>query len=459
MMLRSPLVGSALSVLAALAATLLAKEPERGGGSPRRIFPFAASESVLDNGLRVVVVPMDSPGIVAHYLVVRTGSRNEVEPGLSGFAHFFEHMMFRGTERYPSDKYNDVLKRLGADSNAFTTDDWTCYHVVAASSALETLMDLESDRFMNLKYTVEAFQKEAGAVLGEYNKNFSVPFMSIHEKLRETAFDRHTYKHTTMGFLKDIEDMPHQYDYSLKFFERWYRPDNCVLVVAGDVDPGRVLELAKKYYSPWRKGAASLATTLDGPQGGERKAHIAWKNPTLPYLVLSWRVPAFRPDSAEDRSLDVLAAAAFSETSPLYKDLVLDKQWVDVLAASHEERRDPYLFTVTVRVKDPGKVGAVRDAIESAVKELGRKPLPAVRIASVKLNLRYSFLAGLDTPGRVAETVANFMQLTGDVATIDTTYAAFEEVTGAGVRDAAARFLKPENRTEITLAPEKEAKR
>src|SRR3989304_2295208 len=108
---------------------------------------------------------MDSPRLMAHYVVVRAGSRNEVEPGLSGFAPFVEHRMFRGTERYPPEAYNQVLKSLGADSNAFTSDDWTCYHVTAASSALARVMDLESDRLMNLSYGLEAFQKEAAAVL------------------------------------------------------------------------------------------------------------------------------------------------------------------------------------------------------------------------------------------------------------------------------------------------------
>src|SRR5512145_1913124 len=160
--------------------------------SPRsRTFPYPIHESVLDNGLKVVVVPMDSPGLMAHYVVVRAGSRNEVEPGLSGFAHFFEHMMFRGTEKFSAEAYNDVLERLGADSNAFTTDDWTCYHVAAASSALDTVMEIEADRFMNLRYDVEAFQKEAGAVLGEYNKNYSVPYMSLFEKLQDTAYEKH----------------------------------------------------------------------------------------------------------------------------------------------------------------------------------------------------------------------------------------------------------------------------
>ena len=102
--------------------------PGRGAGI-EPIFPLPIRQTTLENGLTVLSVPFDSPGIIAYYTVVRTGSRNEVEKGLSGFAHFFEHMMFRGTERYPQEKYNDVLKALGANSNAFTTDDWTCYHM------------------------------------------------------------------------------------------------------------------------------------------------------------------------------------------------------------------------------------------------------------------------------------------------------------------------------------------
>jgi predicted Zn-dependent peptidase len=101
------------------------------------VFPFPIRRSVLDNGLTVISVKYDSPGIIAYYTVVRTGSRNEVEPGLSGFAHFFEHMMFRGTPRFSEGKYNEVLKGLGADSNAFTTDDWTCYHATVSADALD----------------------------------------------------------------------------------------------------------------------------------------------------------------------------------------------------------------------------------------------------------------------------------------------------------------------------------
>jgi len=425
-------------------------------GEERRIFPYPVTEESLPNGLRVVVIPMDSPGLVAHYMIVRAGSRNEVEPGRSGFAHFFEHMMFRGTERFPAARYNEILRQIGADSNAFTTDDWTCYHVTASSSALETIMEIEADRFMNLRYSLEAFQKEAGAVLGEYNKSSSVPLMALFETLQDTAYERHTYKHTTIGFLKDIEDMPNQYDYSLEFFRRWYRPDNAALVVAGDVEPGRVLELARRYYGPWKPGAAKIEPPAEPPQEREKTAHVSWKNPTLPYLAIAYHVPAFSPDDRTGRALDVLAEAAFSETSPLYKDLVLDKQWVETLSGGQEPHRDPGLFLVLARVKDPARVPAVREAIERELDRLGREPLSEERLAAVKSHIRYGFLQSLDTPDRVAVTVGEMLELTGEVSALDRTYRTLEAVTAEDVRQAASATFVPRNRTVVTLAYEKE---
>src|SRR5882672_402040 len=284
------------------------------GAGTRPTFPYSVVETVLDNGLLVVAVPLDTPGLAAHYIAVRTGSRNETEAGRTGFAHFFEHMMFRGTERTTPERYNELLKRLGADGNAFTTDDWTCYHVVAASSGLATVMDLEADRFMNLRYGLEAFQKEAAAVLGEYNKNASIPFNALFEKLHDTAYTTHTYKHTTMGFLKDIEVMPLQYDHSLAFFERWYRSDNAALVVAGDIVADDVFALARRYYGAWRPGGAALTTPVEPAQLQERSAHITWAAPTLPLLAMAFHAPAFEPASVDGRALDVIAQAYFAPT-------------------------------------------------------------------------------------------------------------------------------------------------
>ena len=213
-----------------------------------KIFPYRIHQSLMPNGLNVVTVPYQSPGIAAFYIVVRVGSRNEVESGKTGFAHFFEHMMFRGTESYPKDKYSEVLKSTGASANANTSLDRTLYHMTGDASKLETMFMLEADRFKNLSYSVQDFKTEAGAVKGEYTKNSANPLTKLNEMTQNTAFEKHTYKHTTMGFFEDIVDMPNQYDYSREFFSRYYRPEYSTIIVVGDVTPEKINKLAVKYF-------------------------------------------------------------------------------------------------------------------------------------------------------------------------------------------------------------------
>src|SRR5690606_28358593 len=200
-----------------------------------KVFPYDYEVRDLDHSLRVVVVPTDYPNIVSLYIPVSVGSRNEVEPGKSGFAHFFEHMMFRGTENYTAAEYQGLLKNAGADQNAYTTDDRTVYHITFSKDDLDTILMLEADRFQNLQYAEPEFRTEARAVLGEYNKNSANPISKLFEVQRAAAFSEHTYRHTTMGFLEDIEAMPDQFDYSRTFFDRFYRPEKTAIIVAGDV--------------------------------------------------------------------------------------------------------------------------------------------------------------------------------------------------------------------------------
>ena len=301
------------------------------GQAQEDVFPFPVTVFELDNGLKVVSVVSDSPGIVAYYTIVRTGSRNEVESGFSGYAHFFEHMMFRGTEKYPTDAYNAVIKQMGADSNAFTTDDWTAYHIVASSASLETIAELESDRFLNLRYTEDDFRTEAGAILGEYNLNFSNPVSLLRERLHDRAFLLHPYKHTTIGLLADIQEMPNNYDYSVEFYERYYRPENSIIVVVGDFDQDQLERLVEQYYGGWQRGDFEPAIPVEPPQTRERMAEVTWPNPTLPFLMLGYHAPPFSDQSIDMPALDVLSQLLFSETSPLYRKLYLEEQVVDVL--------------------------------------------------------------------------------------------------------------------------------
>src|SRR3954454_14850913 len=207
-----------LPLLAALAAASAAPAT--------KAFPFPIELHTLPNGLRVALVPYDSPGLVAYYTLMRVGSRNEVEKGRSGYAHFFEHMMFRGTKTHPAKDYNDTVTRLGLDSNASTDNDLTLYHLYGPAKALPTIIEYEADRFMNLDYDESAFRTEAGAILGEYTKSASIPEQKLYEAMSETAFTRHPYAHTVIGYLQDIKNMPAGFEYSREFFRRYYTPDN-----------------------------------------------------------------------------------------------------------------------------------------------------------------------------------------------------------------------------------------
>src|SRR5579862_512103 len=173
-----------------------------------KIFPYPYVQEDLPNGLRLITIPTDYPNIVSLFIVVGTGSRNEVEPGKSGFAHLFEHLMFRGSPEFPPDRYEAVLKNAGAASNAFTTDDFTAFHTTFSKEDLPQILSMEADRFQHLAYQQPAFRTEALAVLGEYNKNSANPASKLSETLHATAFRAHTYRHTTMGFLADIQAMP-----------------------------------------------------------------------------------------------------------------------------------------------------------------------------------------------------------------------------------------------------------
>jgi zinc protease len=423
-------------------------EPRRGP----RVFNFPIHEKTLANGLMVVVVPFDSPGLAAHWVVVRVGSRDEIEPGHSGFAHFFEHMMFRGTERFSPERYNSILEGMGADANAFTSDDFTAYHILSAAEFLPRVMELESDRFMNLRYGADAFKKEARAVLGEYNKNFTFPESLIEEKLYEAAFSVHTYRHTTMGFLRDIEDMPNQYDYSRTFYDRYYRPEHSILLLVGDLDPEECFALAERYYGPWQRGCHRSRIPPEPPQLAEKTIRLGWDNPTLPYLTLGYHAPAFSTRDKEMPALDLISQVAFSPTSPLFRRLVIEEQMVDALSGGAADHRDPNLFIIGARVKIEEEVAAVRQAVEATLEDLKSVPVETARLEEIKSHMKYAFQMRLESAGAVAGALSHILQLTGDPGAYEELYATYDALTPADLLETARRIFRRENRTCVVLS-------
>ncbi len=438
------------AVLVAAALALAAPAVAKPAAANTKAFPFPTEVHTLPNGLRVVFVPYDSPGLVAYYTLMRVGSRNEPEAGRSGYAHFFEHMMFRGTPTHSGDDYNQTVTRLGLNTNAFTSNDMTVYHLYGPSKALPTIIDYEADRFQHLDYTEEQFKTEAGAILGEYAKSASNPEMILEEKMMETAFTKHTYRHTTIGYLDDVKAMPSGFAYSREFFRRYYTPDNATIVIAGDFDKKETLAHLQKAYGAWKGKLDPAKVPVEPAQTAPRSAHVDWKTPTLPRLWIAWHTPG-ASDLGAAAVQSVLEAYLFGPTSPLYQDLVLGRQLVDNIDSSWERTRDPYLFGVLARVKKASDVDTVDKAISDEIKKLAAGTVDGARLDAVRSNLKYSAITRLDTAGRLAVTLATSTAQTGDLESLNKLYARIDRLKPAELSAFAKKWLTDANRTTVTL--------
>ena len=424
-----------------------------------KFFPYPYSVDTLTNGLQLVTVPTEHKNLVALYIVVRVGSRNEIEPGKSGFAHFFEHMMFRGSEHYTSEQRDALMKKAGAESNAYTSDDRTVYHALFSAQDLDEILKLEADRFQYLKYSEPDYKTEALAVLGEYNKNSADPINKLFEVLRNEAFTTHTYKHTTMGFIQDIEDMPNQYEYSHKFYERYYRPEYTTVLMVGDITHERALELAKKEFGSWRSGNYKPQITIEPPQKKTATASVDWPSPTLPYVVVGYHGPRYSDVKKDKASLDFLVPIAFGENSDLYQKLVLKEQKVDMLDTSFEDHVDPELFAVIARIKDPKDVDYVKDEILKTFERYSKESIPLDKLNETRSHIRYGTALGWQSAGSIAGFLATYIGLAGTPDTVNRLFALYNQVTPKDVLDNAKKYFIPENLTVVTLATKKEEKK
>jgi zinc protease len=419
------------------------------------VLPFRATETTLSNGLKVIVVPTGFPNLVSLQIPVQAGSRNEVEPGRSGFAHFFEHLMFRGTPTNPPEKYRQIMSKAGARDNASTGEDETHFYATFAKEDLETILELYADMFQHLSFSEADFKTEARAILGEYNKNSAEPLEKLFEAQRDRFYRVHTYKHTTMGFIKDIENMPNEYAYSKVFFARWYRPQYTTIVVAGDVTPAQVLPLVEKYWGGWTGGsAASTPIPREPAPSGPQYVHVPWTGDTLPWVSVAFPGPAFNENGKDSAAVKMLGTLAFGQTSDLYKKLVVTEQRVDQLFADVPSSVDQSLFTVLARVKNPADAVYVRDEILKTFAQAVAGEIPAVpeRLAEAKSNTRYSFARTIDSSERVAAVVQAYASYRRSYKTVNNFYRTLDSLAAGDLRATAARYFTDAGLIVTTLS-------
>jgi len=417
-----------------------------------KIFPYDYKMEELENGMKIVSIPLPNPNIISYYTVVRSGSRNEIEPGKSGFAHFFEHMMFKGTKKVPRESYDDFLTKLGAGTNGYTTDDYTCYFIVfSGRENLEKVVAIEADRFITLYYDEEMIKTEAPVIEGEYYASVSSPDRRVSELLRDTAFQKHSYKHTTLGYLKDIQDMPNQFEYSQLYKSRFYAPDNTILLVVGDFDHAELMGYVKRYYSSWQRSNYVLQAAEEPPQAQAKRAHYPWTTKTLARLAIGFHGPAYSDEKINKASLNLLAEIAFSPSSSLYQKLVIEEQKCLTLNANFSDHRDPYLLVLSSIIKKDEDLPYVENEILNELERLKTEPVGEEILADVKSNLKYSLAHAMGTTDGVAGELAFYINLATDPATLNRLFDLYEKITPVDIQEMAKKYFKKENSTVVTL--------
>ncbi len=422
------------------------------GQAQTRVFPFPYEIVELKNGFRAYLIKAGAPGQIAYVSIVRTGSRDEVEPGKSGFAHFFEHMMFRGTKKYP--RYDEETTKMGAFRNASTWADQTAYYLVANTEYLDKIMDIESDRFQNLEYSEADFRTEAGAILGEYQNGAREPQRWLDEKVRETAFKKHTYAHTVIGYEADVRAMPEGYEYSRSFYQRFYRPENVVLVIAGDFDTAKAKALITKYYSGWTPGYKAPAIQPEPPQTEPRERTAHYPGRTLPILTITYKAPAWNAKDRTGVALEVLGQIAFGSNSALYRKLVLQERRVQSLFPIFGRSRDPYLVRVQAMVANPKETQAIESEILAEMKKFQETLVDPKKLADTKSSIKYGMLMGMETAQDVAFSVMQPVVNTGRLEALEDYMKTLESLTPEDLREAARKYLIDSGRTTITMVQE-----
>jgi zinc protease len=251
--------------------------------------------------------------------------------------------------------------------------------------------------------------------------------------------------------------MPTKYDYSRTFFNRYYRPDNCVIIVTGDVEPEPTFALIEQYYGAWKPGYVAPKIKPEPRQTKPRRIEIEYEGRTLPRVWIAYKGAAFAPDDKIWVASLVLAELAFGETSDIYRELQLEQQRVESLFAAGATNRDPELWSVLATIKDEADVDPVIARIDQTVARY-RDELPdQARLDAVKSHMRYDYLLGLDTPSAVAGEVARFVGTAGDLAQVELLYRNLQAVTPEDVREAAKRWLVEQQRTVAILREAKGA--
>lgn len=416
-------------------------------------------EFTLGNGLRLIVKEDHRSPVVISQIWYKAGSIDEVN-GRTGVAHVLEHMMFKGTKKVPGGEFSRLIAAAGGRENAFTGQDYTAYFQQLHKSRLPLAMELESDRMRNLVLTEEEFSKEIKVVMEERRLRTDDQARSlVHESLMATSYQSHPYRHPVIGWMNDLQNMT--VDDARQWYERWYAPNNAVLVVVGDVDPRQVFNLARKYYGPIK---AQTVLSLDQRKPQTEPKQLGVKRLTvkapaqLPYVAMAYHAPALRKPETdwEPYALEMLAGVLDgNESARLNKVLVRERRVASAAGASYDSTaRGPAAFYLDGTPSEGKTVAEVEAALRTEIEKLVRDGVTEEELARVKAQVVAGHVFQLDSMFFQAMQIGQLESIGLSYRDIDTILRKLQAVTAEQVRDVAKKYLKDDNLTIAVLDPQ-----
>jgi zinc protease len=417
------------------------------------VAPVRFVDRTLPNGLRAILVPDRRVPSVAINVAYRVGGKDD-PAGRSGFAHLFEHLMFKGTSRTAPETIDRLTEDVGGYNNAFTSEDITNYYEVVPSNHLERLLWAEADRLASLTVNEENFVTEREVVIGEYDQRIlAEPYGMLDELVNREAFTLHPYRRGVIGSPAELNaaalaDV-------VAFHATYYRPDNAILVVAGDLDVDETSVWIDRYFGPLTTPATPIPRVhvVEPKQTAERRyAHRA-SNVPLPAAEEAYHIPAAaHPDAAALDVLETLLGAGRS--SRLYTALVYEKQLVTSAWASADLREQPGLFGARVTCARGVALADARAGLEIELERVRSEPPSAAELARVQTQIASALVRSRQTASGIALALVHATTDRGDPALINADLERYLAVTGDDVVRVARTYLRAENRTVIEYVPQ-----
>jgi zinc protease len=446
-----------MAIMASVACAILAASASAAPAAKAAVARVPGADSIqsitLDNGLVIVAWPdFDIPN-VALYNWVRVGSRNEA-PGITGLAHFFEHMMFNGTSKTQPGEFDRVMEAHGGANNAFTNDDVTVYQDWFPHSALEKIFELEADRLQNLAFVPDVIESERNVVHSERRLRVEDNNAGmLAEQVQSTAFIAHPYQFPTLGWPSDIKSW--RMEDLQAFFKTHYAPNNCTMIFVGAVQPEEIFAMARKHLAKIpRQEPPPPIRTQEPPQQGERRVRIETQAQT-PLLQLAYHGLAAADERLPAANL-LLSILTEGDASRLHR-LLVEKEKIAIDVSGYlQQGFDPGLFWILATLPtgvDPAKTEGV---LTSELERVASEGVTDEELRRAKSLFAAAFWRGMSTIDGKAQALGSHAVFLGDYRKLFDAPARYEGVTREDVQKVAAGLLKRQQRTVGTLVTAKE---